>query len=151
MSTLRSQLDSLASSFASAVVRAIQSASLEELLTEVGGKRGPGRSPAPPAPSSTAQAPRPRKPGRLPRRSPDDIKATLDKIHGLLKSSKGGLRAEQIRAALKLDAREMPRVLKEGLASKKLTSKGQKRATTYFARSSPSPTDDRRSRRVRGR
>lgn len=134
MSTLRSQLDSLASTFASAVVRAIQSASLEELLTEVGGKRGPGRSPAPLASSAAAQAPRPRKPGRLPRRSPDEIKATLDKIHGLLKSSKGGLRAEQIRAALKLDVREMPRVLKQGLATKKLTSKGQKRATTYFAR-----------------
>ena len=76
----------------------------------------------------------PRRGGRLPRRSAEDIKAALDSVHGLLKSSKGGLRAEQIRAALKLDVREMPRVLKEGLATKKLTSKGQKRATTYFAR-----------------
>jgi hypothetical protein len=133
MNTLRSQLDSLASNFASAVVRAIQSASLEELLTEVGGKRRPGGSPAPVS-SRTTAAPRTRKPGRLPRRSVEDIKAALDKVHGLLKSSKGGMRAEQIRVALKLDAREMPRVLKEGLASKKLTSKGQKRATTYFAR-----------------
>ena len=31
-------------------------------------------------------------------------------------------------------AKEMPRILKEGLATKKLTSKGQKRATTYFAK-----------------
>jgi hypothetical protein len=75
-----------------------------------------------------------RKSGRLQRRSAEEIKATLDKIHGLLKGKKEGLRAEQIRAALKLDVREMPRVLKEGLASKKLSSKGQKRATTYFAR-----------------
>lgn len=29
--------------------------------------------------------------------------------------------------------REVPRVLKEGLAKKKLRSKGQKRATTYLA------------------
>jgi hypothetical protein len=31
-------------------------------------------------------------------------------------------------------AKEMPRILKEGLSTKKLTSKGQKRATTYFAK-----------------
>ena len=139
MSTLKSRLDSLASSFASEVVRAIQGSSLEDSLSEVGGaKRGPGRprgsrsvTGAPPA---VASNPRPRRGGRLPRRSAEDIKAALDRVHGLLKSSKGGLRAEQIRAALKLDVREMPRVLKEGLATKKLSSKGQKRATTYFAR-----------------
>jgi hypothetical protein len=134
MSTLKSRLDSLASSFASEVVRAIQSASLEELLGEVRGKRGPGRprisTAAPPAAATTKA----RRGGRLPRRSAEDIKAALDKVHGLLKTNKSGLRAEQIRKALRLDVREMPRVLKEGLATKKLASKGQKRATTYFAR-----------------
>ena len=44
-----------------------------------------------------------------------------------------GLRAEQIRAALKMQSKEMPRVLQEGLAKEKLKSKGQKRATMYFA------------------
>jgi hypothetical protein len=138
MSTLKSRLESLAASFASEVVRAIQGASLEELLSEVGGaKRGPGRPPSVSTDGGASKAAArstPRRAGRLPRRSADDIKETLDKVHGLLKASKGGLRAEQIRAALKLDVREMPRVLKEGLATKKLTSKGQKRATTYFAK-----------------
>jgi hypothetical protein len=139
MSTLKARLDSLASSFAAEVVRAIQSASLEELLAEVGGKRALGRKRGG-ALGVTGGMPGPLpgraagKRGRLPRRSAEDIKATLDKVHGLLKASKGGLRAEQIRAALKLDVREMPRVLKEGLSTKKLSSKGQKRATTYFAR-----------------
>jgi hypothetical protein len=142
MNTLKSRIDSLASAFASDVVRAIRSASLEELLggMNAGGsasavRRGPGRPPRAAAVVAVA-APRPRatKSGRLARRSPEEIKSTLDKVHGLLKASKGGLRAEQIRAALKLDVREMPRVLKEGLATKKLSSKGQKRATTYFAK-----------------
>jgi hypothetical protein len=134
MSTLKSRLDSLASSFASDVVRAIQSASLEDLLGEVRAKKGPGRSPARQS-NGAAAAPREgRGEGRLPRRSAEDIKAALDKVHGLLKGSKTGLRAEQIRKAIRLDVREMPRVLKEGLASKKLSSKGRKRATTYFAR-----------------
>lgn len=53
---------------------------------------------------------------------------------GLVKKHGDGLRAEQIRAELGMQAKELPRVLKEGLASRKLRSKGQKRATTYFAR-----------------
>jgi hypothetical protein len=143
MNTLKSRIVSLASAFASDVVRAIRSASLEELLGGVGAgvsvspvRRGPGRPPRAAAVAVVAAAPRPRagKGGRLARRSPEEITSTLDKVHGLLKASKGGLRAEQIRAALKLDVREMPRVLKEGLATKKLASKGQKRATTYFAK-----------------
>jgi len=44
------------------------------------------------------------------------------------------MRSEDIRAKLGLESKEMPRVLKEGLAKKKLSAKGQKRATTYFAK-----------------
>jgi hypothetical protein len=51
-----------------------------------------------------------------------------------VKKSPEGLRAEQIRTALSLQAKEMPRVLKEGVSTKKLRIKGQKRATTYFAK-----------------
>jgi hypothetical protein len=42
-----------------------------------------------------------------------------------------GLRAEEIRKTLGLDVREVSRVLKEGLRTKKLKSKGEKRATVY--------------------
>ena len=51
----------------------------------------------------------------------------------LVKKNPKGLRAEQIRAQLKMEAKEMPRILKEGLAKKTLKSKGQKRSTTYTA------------------
>ena len=43
------------------------------------------------------------------------------------------MRSEDIQKALKLDKREMPRVLEEGLTKKALKSKGQKRATVYSA------------------
>jgi len=69
--------------------------------------------------------------GRLARRSPADIAKTLGQIVALVKTKKAGLRSEEIRKALKLDVREVPRVLKEGLAKKTLKSKGQKRATVY--------------------
>jgi hypothetical protein len=137
--SLRSTLDSLATSFAGAVLDAIKGASLQELLAESAGappRRGPGRPRGPVAAKAAAPVavPRPPKPsGRLARRSPEEIAKTLDKIHGLLKGKKAGMRSEEIRESLKLDVREMPRVLKEGLAKKKLKSRGQKRATTYTA------------------
>ena len=129
---LRSTLSVLAASFADSVLDAIRSASLEELLAESGGgsRRGPGRPPksATPAPASSR-----RSTGRLARRSPEQIAKALDQVLALLKTKKAGLRAEQIREALKMQSKEMPRVLKEGFAKKKLKAKGQKRATTYTA------------------
>ncbi|HWL86617.1 MAG TPA: hypothetical protein VNO21_12490 [Polyangiaceae bacterium] len=44
------------------------------------------------------------------------------------------MRAEDIRHKLGLDVREVPRALKDALASKLISKKGQKRATTYFYR-----------------
>jgi hypothetical protein len=125
---LHSQLAALADNFANAVLDAIRGASLEELL-------GDGKS-RPSAPTRSKVGPRPVRassPGRLKRRSPDDIAESLEQVYGLLKRHRDGLRAEQIRDALTMQSKEMPRILAEGLAKRKLRKKGQKRATTYFA------------------
>ena len=71
--------------------------------------------------------------GASTRRSDVEIQAAVHKIVLLVKTHKEGMRAEEIRAALGMMPKEMPRILKEGVRTKKLTSKGQKRATTYFA------------------
>jgi hypothetical protein len=42
-------------------------------------------------------------------------------------------RVEAVLMTANLDKRELPRVLKTGLEKKMLRSKGQKRATRYFA------------------
>ena len=131
MTTLRSTLNDLASSFAEAVVAAIRGASLGDFSTEGGvrsGRRGRPRRPA----SSSRPARRPG--GRLARRSPEEIAAVVDKVRGLVRGKKDGLRAEEIQRALGLDRRELPRVLRTGLSSKKLRKVGEKRATRYFAR-----------------
>lgn len=130
MSSLRASLESLAASFATDLVRAIQSSSIEELrgAVGVGSKRG-----RPAAAGSPPKVVKRGKGGRLNRRSPEDIKAALEKMVVVLKKHQGGLRAEQIRKALHMQAKEMPRVLSEGLGKRKLKKKGQKRATTYFA------------------
>jgi hypothetical protein len=141
MATLRAQLDSLASSFAESIVDAIRGASLQELLGAQGsaakaprGRRaGGGGQPDPILVPVTPKAKTGRG-GRLARRSSEDIAAALGDVVALLKKSKDGLRAEEIRAALKMESKEMPRVLREGLSTKMLSKRGQKRATVYFAK-----------------
>jgi len=140
MSALQSTLQSLAASFAEEVVRAIQGSSLQELLGEVSGPKGrapimPRSAGAAPARAGRAAAAPKRSSGRLKRRSPDDIMATLERIVTLLKSNPEGLRAEQIRKELDVEAKELPRPLAEGLSAKTLRKKGQKRATVYYVSS----------------
>ena len=130
--SLRSKLSDLADSFANSVLDAIRGASLEDLIAG-GGNREPSRVRSAPTPKPTSKPTRSSSPGRLPRRSSEDIEQILDQVVSLVKSHKEGLRAEQIRSELGMQAKEMPRVLKEGLVKRKLRSKGQKRATTYFA------------------
>jgi hypothetical protein len=136
--SLRSSLDSLANSFANAVLAAVRGASLDDLLAESGGaQRGPGR---PRGSSSTrttpsaagASAPARRPAGRLRRRTPEEIAKSLAQVVALVKKSTG-MRSEEIQKALRLDKREVPRILYEGLKGKKLKKKGQKRSTVYSA------------------
>src|SRR5258706_808227 len=125
---LKSTIDSLAQTFAAGILQAIRSAPLDEILGEGAGARA-GRKPGRPAKGaseaavSTGGGKRARG-GRLARRTVDDIQAVVESIVSLVKKSKGGLRAEQIRAQLNLDKREIGRPIAEALAKKKLTKKG---------------------------
>lgn len=132
---LRSHLNELAKSFTEGVLAAIRAASIEDLQAESGAARSSGRArrrgggggqPAPLHPL--------RKGGRLARRTQAQIEATLAKVVAAVRATRGkGLRAEDIRKQLGLDVREVPRVLKEGVRTKKLKAKGRKRATVYRA------------------
>jgi hypothetical protein len=57
----------------------------------------------------------------------------IESIVGLLQKHPEGLRAEQIREALNVEAKELPRPLAEALEQNRVNKTGQKRATTYFA------------------
>jgi CRP-like cAMP-binding protein len=131
MSTLHQTINSLAAEFAHSLLKAIRGASLSDILTETapGHSAHGGRRAATAAPSS-------RKRGghrRLRRRSVKDISAMVTRIVSLLHTHKNGLRAEDIRAKLGIDRRELPRPLNEALHKKLVSKKGRKRATTYFA------------------
>jgi hypothetical protein len=135
--SLRSLISDLASKFATSVVAAIRAASLEEILGETAGdppRRGPGRPRGSSNKTSNASASASRKAGgRLRRRSREEIMKALENVVALVKSKKDGLRAGQIRAELNMEAKELPRVLREGLLKKQLKSNGRKRATLYTA------------------
>jgi hypothetical protein len=134
-SDLRSSLESLASSFADAVLEAIRTASLDELVS--GGERTASRTRRPRDWARALPEVRGGRSGRKngrSRRSPTQIAGALEQVVALVKKHKDGLRSEEIRAELGMQATEMPRVLTEGLSTKVLRSKGQRRGTRYFAR-----------------
>lgn len=151
--SLQKSIQALADTFAQSVVKAIRTATLDDVLAEGArfrgpqsaasarpAKRGPGR-PAKkiaggggqPDPLHHAK-PKTGKGGRLARRSPEDIEKVIGSIVGVLAKAKDGLRSEQLQKTLKLDKREISGPLAQALAAKKITKKGEKRATTYFAK-----------------
>ncbi len=146
--SLRNTIADLAASFASSILDAIRQMSLDEILAETHGGGGAGRN-APRAAAKVAKAARvstaaaataaptgkaKRKGGRLERRSAGDITALVGRIVSVLESKPSGLRAEQIRDALSLESKELPRPLAEALQARRIVKTGKKRATTYFAR-----------------
>jgi hypothetical protein len=154
MSNLRNTIESLASQFATSVLAALRSASIDE-LTDVAGRgavvrRGPGRPRADSSESGAAAAPRRGggrgRGGRLGRRTQNDITRMVESIVDVLAKSASGLRSEQIREALGVEAKELPRPLAEALSSGRVTKTGQKRATTYFAGSGGGAAPKRRGR-----
>jgi len=135
MSTaLRQTIEAHAQKFAVALIDALRSASLDELASVTGGLAAAAPARAPRGAKTTEAAPKAtKKAGRLGRRSPDDIAQTLESIVALVAKHADGLRAEQIKAALNLDKREMPKPIAEGLKSGVLKKSGNKRATVYTA------------------
>jgi hypothetical protein len=147
MSNLRSTIERLSAQFAASVIDALRNVSIEEIYavtkasngaartrTRESGAEGGGRS-------SRAS-------GRLGRRTQDDIARMVDSIAALLLKNPDGLRAEQIRESLGVEAKELPRPLADGVASGRLTKVGQKRATTYSLGSGEGSSTKRAPRRA---
>jgi len=130
MSKLNETLHALAINFAEAVMETLRSSSLEEIMGGASSK--PIKTPAKAVVSKTVTKTRQAGRARLPRRSLEQIAEVVDQIATLLHKHPEGLRAENIRQELKLDPREVPRVLHMGIDTKKLVIlSGQRRATTY--------------------
>lgn len=113
---LKTQIEQLASTFVSQVLATLRTASLDELVGVVGSGSGPSTN------------------GKRLRRTHEDLENVRKAIVALLKKTPKGLRAEEIRMALNLEAKKLPRPLAAALETGEIKKKGQKRATTYFAK-----------------
>ncbi len=109
---VKPQLQKLTAAFVDSIVQVLRVAQSEER-------------------ADASAAARTTKTGRLARRSVAEIAACYRAVAQLIKQE-GPQRSEVIRAELNFDVREMPRILREGVAAGaiKILS-GQKRSTTY--------------------
>jgi uncharacterized Zn finger protein len=73
------------------------------------------------------------KAGRGPARARKDSDAMVERIVQVLGRHKAGLRADQIRVELGVDALQLVRPITSALSSKRITKRGRRRATTYHA------------------
>lgn len=143
----RSEVRAIAASFADqladAIVNLVRASSIVEVLGSgaSGGSAPRGKAAAassaasPSKAASKALAPkRAGRGGKRVRRSASDIDSAVEAIVSTLKGAKEGLRAEQIRERTGAARKDLPLAIKKALADKKITKKGEKRATTYFAK-----------------
>ena len=120
MKKLQSTLEHLASDFAVRVLGVLRTAPLDEIMSLDGRAVAAARG-ARGAAKVT---------GRRYRRSADELASMVEEVAGVL-ANHGSLRAEQIRTALGVEQKALPRVLKEGLDRGRFTKTGERRATVY--------------------
>jgi len=130
--TIRAALDS----FVEDISNLIQQAALESVeqalagASVIPGRRG-GRGAARGVASSFIALGRGRKKGA--KRTAEELEQLIKKLHGYI-AKNPGQRIEQIAQGLDITTKELNLPAKKLISDKKLSTKGQKRATTYFAK-----------------
>jgi hypothetical protein len=136
MSSLKAAIQSLADQFATGVLAAIGSSSLEDILGEGSPtRRGPGRPRKSGGSVGGTSAPAPSRRGRggkRLRRSANDIAAVAGQIAAHVAKHPKGIRGEQVRKDLGIAKNHWMKPLGMALGAKKLRKTGEKRATLYF-------------------
>jgi hypothetical protein len=128
--TLRAALDS----FVEDLSKMIQQATLESVEQALAAastiparRAGRGRGGA----AVAIVLPTPR--GRGAKRTPEELEQLTKRFHSYVQKNPGQ-RIEQLADGMGVSTRELNLPVKKLLAGKKLSTKGQKRATTYFAK-----------------
>jgi DNA-binding NtrC family response regulator len=135
---IRNRVDAFVVELTELVRRAALEAVTSVLNEQMGGApRRPGRAlgaaPAKAAPAQAqAQAPRGAS-KRGEKRSQEELKALRDRVLEHIRAN-SGQGVEQISKALGTSTRELSLPIRRLLADKQISSKGEKRATRYFAR-----------------
>ena len=136
MSDFQVDMNRVVQAFVAQVSELARRAALETLESAFGDgtARSAGRAPAPaPAAAAIADAPRVGRPpgGRGAKRTAEDLEALSQQVVSFIKSHPG-LRIEQINKELGTTTKDVALPIRKLVAENVLTSKGQKRSTTYF-------------------
>jgi hypothetical protein len=127
--TIRAALDAFVNDLSSLIQEAALE-SVEQALAEASAIPGRGRGARAAAPSfvSLSQG---RKKGA--KRTAEELEQLIKKLHVYI-AKNPGQRIEQIAQGLDISTKELNLPAKKLISDKKLSTKGQKRATTYFAK-----------------
>lgn len=129
--TIRAALDAFVNDLSNLIQQAALD-SVEQALSSAstipGGGRGRAARAVSPAFAALAQN---RKKGA--KRTPEELEQLIKKLHGYI-AKNPGQRIEQIAQGLDISTKELNLPAKKLISEKKLSTKGQKRATTYFAK-----------------
>ena len=128
-SSVEAEIRSRLESFVQDLTAAIRASALD-LVSEALGEQGRAR-PRRVATRVSAPAPNGRRPKGA-KRDPKVLEALTEKLGAFIKKNPGQ-RIEQIGKALGTPTKEFALPVKKLIAAKKVSTKGQKRATTYYA------------------
>jgi hypothetical protein len=149
--SVQSQIQALVDKLSSDLESLVRKAAVEAVQNVLGGAAAPARvapkanakrkpGPKPKAVGTpealrapAAKAAKPAKKGKRIRRSAAEIAATANRIHAYVKANPNA-NAERIKKALAIPNNQWGGPLGLLMSSKRLASKGEKRATTYSAR-----------------
>jgi len=127
--TIRAALDAFVNDLSNLIQEAALE-SVEQALAEastIPGRGGRGARAVTPSLSFSQS----RKKGA--KRTPEELEQLIKKLHAYI-AKNPGQRIEQIAQGLDISTKELNLPAKKLISEKKLSTKGQKRATTYFAK-----------------
>jgi hypothetical protein len=132
MSDFQNEMNRTVQSFVAQISELARRAALDTLESAFGGgaARSAVAAAAPIATSGPARVGRPRG-GRGAKRTAEDLEALSSQVASFVKSNPG-LRIEQINKELGTTTKDLALPIRKLLADNVITSKGQKRSTTYF-------------------
>jgi DNA-binding NtrC family response regulator len=150
MSNVETEIKSHVDSFVSQLSGLVRKAALEAVadalregqpaaaVTAAAPRKAGGRAKAAPAPVEPKKAGRPARAAKPTRkkgekRSKEELAAMTQKVHEHIKAN-SGQGVEQIAKDLGTTTKELTLPIRKLLVEKKITSKGEKRATKYFSR-----------------
>jgi hypothetical protein len=131
MTDFQSEMNRTVQSFVTQISELARRAALDTLESAFTGRGGRGGTRAAVATLGSAQIGRPRG-GRGTKRTTEDLEALSAKFMSFVKAHPG-LRIEQINKELGTTTKDLALPIRKLVAEKNISTKGNKRSTTYFA------------------